>query len=287
MLKLTRHLYQWHADPRYFDYYERTLFNHRLGTIHPETGGTMYFLGLNPGSYKTFSSESGSFWCCTGSGVEEFSKLNDSIYFHDDIGVFVNLFVASELNWTEKSLRLRQMTRFPEQAGTSLLLDPARPVQLTLRIRVPWWATRGGSVRLNGRALDVFASPGSYLVLSRTWRKGDRVDVEMPMGLYTEGMPDDATMRAVLYGPLVLVGELGRVDPAAEKIFGVQGQRDKSNQNPLPVLKGDPAKPENWLKPVPQQPLTFRTQGQAADRTLLPLYRVLDQKYTVYWTMPG
>jgi DUF1680 family protein len=283
MLKLTRHLYQWNPDPRYFDYYERTLFNHRLGTIHPETGGTMYYLGLNPGSWKTFSTEFDSFWCCTGTGIEEYSKLNDSIYFHDDEGVYVNLFIASDLNWAEKGVRIRQTTQFPEQQGTSLSIEAANPVRMTLRIRVPWWATRGGAVRLNGKPLEGFASPGSYLVVSRVWQKGDRVDVELPMGLYTEAMPDDATIAAVLYGPIVLAGEMGRIDPTKEKMFGPASPTVRAHEVPLPVLRADLAKPGSWLKPLPDRPLTFRTSGQSEDMTLTPLYKILDQRYTVYW----
>ncbi len=285
MLKLTRHLYQWSPDPRYFDYYERTLFNHRLGTIHPETGASMYYLGLNPGSWKTFGTELASFWCCTGSGVEEYSKLNDSIYFHDDQGVYVNLFIASDVEWAEKGVRIRQSTKFPEQPGTALQVEAARPTQMTLRIRVPWWATRGASVRLNGRRIEMSAAPSSYLMLSRVWKKGDRVEVELPMQLHCEAMPDDATIAAVLYGPIVLAGEMGRIDPAQVKVFGPMGPAFKPVEVPFPELRGDPAAPESWLKPVPGRPLTFRTAGQSAEMTLTPLYKIIDQKYTVYWKM--
>ncbi len=116
MLKLTRHLYQWTGDPRYFDYYERTLLNHRIAAIDRETGATQYYLSIYPGAWKTFNTENDSFWCCTGTGVEEFSKLNDSIYFHDGNGLYVNLFIPSELNWSEKGLKIRQETNFPETA---------------------------------------------------------------------------------------------------------------------------------------------------------------------------
>ena len=126
MMKLTRHLYGWTADPRYFDYYERTMINHRLGTIYPKTGATQYYLSLTPGAWKTFNTEDKSFWCCTGTGVEEFSKLQDSIYWRDSEGLYVNQFIPSELDWAEKGFRLRQETRFPEQQATTR--PPMRPV---------------------------------------------------------------------------------------------------------------------------------------------------------------
>lgn len=283
LLKLTRRLYQWSADPRFMDYYERTLINHRLGTIHPETGASMYYLGLNPGSWKTFGTEFDSFWCCTGSGVEEYSKLNDSIYFHDDDGIYVNLFIASELNWAQKGVRLRQITRFPEEEGTTLEIDAARPLPLILRIRIPWWAERGGSVLLNGKPLGSFAGPSGYLMITRVWNKGDRVEVRLPMNLYIESMPDDATIAAVLYGPVVLAGEMGRTDPAHEPMFGPMGPTTKTNENPFTVLRSNAARPETWLNPDPQKTLVFRTAGQEREFTLSPLYKILDQRYTVYW----
>jgi len=200
MLKLTRHLYSWTAEPSYFDYYERVLLNHRLGTIQPKTGFTQYYLSLYPGAWKTFNTEDQSFWCCTGSGVEEYSKLNDSIYWRDNEGVFVNLFIPSELNWVEKGFRLRQETKFPEQPSTALVVTASKPVQMAMHLRVPAWLKSAPAVKVNGRALEASASPGSYLTLSRTWKTGDRVEMELPMHLSVEAMPDDPKTQAFLYG---------------------------------------------------------------------------------------
>jgi DUF1680 family protein len=281
MLKLTRRLYQWTADPRYFDYYERTLFNHRLGTIHPETGGSMYYLPLQSGSWKVFGTDFDSFWCCTGTGVEEFAKANDSIYFHDDEGIFVNLFMASELNWQQKGLRLRQETKFPEQQGTSLVIQAAQPTRMTLRIRIPCWLERGGKASVNGAPVAGFAGPGGYLVISRIWRNGDRVQVSLPMKLYAWPMPDDAGLQAIMYGPLVLVGKLG---PAPkEAMFGRMGPDLKGQKLSLPAFKAAAADPASWIKPVAGQPLTFQTAGQKQNVTLVPFYKVYDQRYAVYW----
>ena len=130
MLKLARHVYGWTADPRVLDYYERTLFNSRLGTQNLEDGGMSYFLPLGSGYWKYFNSPYDSFWCCTGTGVEEFAKTADTIYFHDDHGIFVNLFIASEVNWPEKGLRLEQQTNFPEEEGTTLVFHTERPIDM-------------------------------------------------------------------------------------------------------------------------------------------------------------
>lgn len=281
MLKLARHLYSWTGDPRYFDYYERSLLNMRLGTIDPQTGHTQYYLSLTPGAWKTFNTEDASFWCCTGSGVEEYSKLNDSIYWQDDGGVYVNLFIASELNWQEKGLRLRQETRFPESPVTTIAITADKPVPTAIRIRIPEW-TAGATVKLNGRALEVTGSPESYYTISRTWKTGDRIEVSMPMHLRQESMPDDPKQLAFLYGPLVLAGDLGAEGLTEQMITGPNTpQVRRAPQIQIPTLRatGDPA---TWIKPG-ERALAFRTTGQAIDVALSPINSIFGRRYNVYW----
>jgi hypothetical protein len=283
MMKLTRRLYQWTADPCYFDYYERTLFNHRLGTLHPETGGSMYYLPLRTGARKVFGADFDAFWCCTGTGVEEYAKLNDSIYFHDGRGLYVNLFIASELDWKEKGVKVRQQTNFPEQEGTALTFTAAKPVQMALCIRIPVWATRGGSAKVNGTPVNAFASPGSYLTIARTWKTGDRLELSLPMSLYSWPMPDDETLQAFMYGPLVLVGAVSDEKLTKEQMYG-RGLGPEARRQPvvLPDFRGDGRNLPAWIK-ASNQPLTFRTTGQERDVTLVPFYRMYDQRYGVYW----
>ena len=282
MMKLTRQLYGWTGDPRYFDYYERTLVNHRIGTIHPETGATQYYLSLTPGTWKTFNTEDKSFWCCTGTGVEEYSKLNDSIYWHDNDGLYVNLFVPSELNWAEKGLRVKQETSFPEQAGTTLVVGADRPVQLALRLRIPEWASSGGSVKINGKALEAFGAPGSYLAISRTWHDGDRVELTMPMRLRIEAMPDDSKTQAVLYGPVVLAGDLGTEGLTEALIVGPNAPRPNRVPISVPSFHAPSADPASWIK-AGEKPLAFRTSGQQQNVSLVPLNRIFGRRYSVYW----
>jgi DUF1680 family protein len=281
MLKLTRHLYQWTADPRYFDYYERSMLNMRLGTIHPETGATQYYLSLTPGAWKTFNTEDQSFWCCTGTGVEEYTKLNDSIYWHDDAGLYVNLFIASELDWNDKGFHLRQHTRFPEESSTRLLVDVDRPVHLSLRIRIPEW-TSSATIKINGKPLDASANAGSYLTISRMWRKHDQIDVDLPMHLRVESMPDDHSMQAFLYGPLVLAGDLGEVSKELTVGSNVPPLR-RAQPIEVPTFKasGDVT---SWIKPG-DKPLTFHTTGQAKDIAMQPINNIFGRRYSVYWTV--
>jgi uncharacterized protein len=276
MLKLTRRLYGWTADPRYFDYYERSLFNHRIGTILPDKGYTQYYLSLVPGTYKTFGTEDNSFWCCTGTGVEEYAKINDSIYWRDGDGIYVNLFIPSELNWAEKGFKLRQETRFPEQQGTSLAVTVDRPTQMALRLRIPAWLSSGPTVKLNGRPLDATAAPGSYLTLSRTWKTGDRIEMDLPMHLSAEAMPDDPHTQAFLYGPIVLAGDLGSEGLEERMLIGPSAPRPAGSIQ-IPALKAS-GELTSWMKPA-DKPLSFRAAGQS----LVPLNSIFGKRYVVYW----
>ena len=290
MLKLTRHLYSWNPNPRYFDYFERTLVNHRIGTIHPKTGWTQYYVSYTPGAWKTFCNEDQNFWCCTGTGVEEYSKLNDSIYWHDEDGLYVNLFVPSELDWAEKGLKVRQEGDFPRAQSTVLTITAAKPQAMALRLRVPVWAA-GSTVKVNGKALDAEAEPGSYLAIHRTWKTGDRVEMTLPMRLSVEAMPDDAGMQAFLYGPMVLAGDLGNEGLADELTYGQKGPA--LNERPgvasvpaieIPTFHAGGADPAAWIKPG-DAPLTFHTTGQKKDVKLLPFNSLFDRRYSVYWTV--
>jgi DUF1680 family protein len=301
MLKLTRHLYGWTARPHYFDYYERALFNHRYGTILPDKGYTQYYLSLVPGAWKTFGTEDHSFWCCTGTGVEEYAKVNDSIYWRDEDGLYVNLFIPSEVNWEEKGFQLRQDTHFPEEQATSLTITAAKAATMALRIRVPGWLRSAPTVKVNGRVLDASAAPGSYLAISRTWKAGDRIEMSLPMHLSVEAMPDDHSMQAFLYGPLVLAGDLGAEGLEESRVIGPEGpwfhppgseppagaQLGPDEPPPMPKLeiptfKAANADPASWIKPA-AGPMTFRTVGQQKDITLRPFNGIFGKRYSVYW----
>jgi uncharacterized protein len=279
MMKLTRHLLGWTADARLMDYYERTLFNHRLGTVNPEDGTMMYYLPLVSGYWKTFGKPFDSLWCCTGTGSEEYAKLTDTIYFHDDDSVYVNLFIDSELEWPEKGIRLRQETGFPEQQASTLTITAKNPVTLAIHVRIPYWV-QGGSVKINGATLPAFASPSSYLSLTRTWNTGDKIELSLPMGLHIDRMPDDETIQAVMYGPLVLAG---RFDAVSKEMLYGDFEPKKNVEEKVPDIVADPNQPTAWIEPDPKQTLMFKAVGQSQPITMVPLYQVIRERYAVYW----
>lgn len=279
MLKLTRHMFGWAPQAHYMDYYERVLFNHRLGTMDPETGTTMYYYPLASGYSKVYATPFDSFWCCNGTGVEEFAKFNDTIYFHDDNSVFVNLFIASELDWPEKNFKLRQETDFPRQQGTKLTVLGDAPSNVALRIRIPYWV-RGGDVKVNGKVLPAFASPSSYLSLLGPWKKGDIIELSLPMDLHLSHMPDDDTVQAVMYGPLVLAGKYG--EAPREHWYDSNYER-KSNPGPAaPPITANVYDASSWVE-VGKEPLTFRGMGQDKPITLVPMSHIVHEDYGVYW----
>ena len=278
MMKLTRHLFSWSAQARFMDYYERVLLNHRMGTIDPETGTTVYHLPLGNGYSKIYAKPFDSFWCCSGTGAEEFAKLTDTIYFHDEDSIFVNLYTASDVDWTEKGIRLTQQTSFPDEDRTALIVSAANTVDIDVKLRIPYWA-RTGSVKVNGRTMPAFANPGSYLVLRGPWKNGDRIELTLPMHLHASPMPDKESLQAVMYGPLVLAARF-KEEPR-EKWYRHFTADEKQEAAATLQFKGKLDNPSSWLEPSGDK-LTFRTVKQTQAVTFAPLSRIVHERYSVY-----
>ena len=281
MMKLSRHLYSWTAQPKYIDYYERNLFNHRLGTIQPETGLTSYFLSLTPGSWKTVGTEDNSFWCCNGTGLEEFSKLNDTIYFHDDQSVFVNLYVASSLHWKARGIRLKQTTEFPIEPRTTIAVDESMSEPWSLNLRIPSWTSGDVAVSINGKPVEGTAAPGSYFNIRRIWKRGDRVEVQLPMQLRLEVIPDDPTWKAFCYGPLVLAGQFPATGINDALLHNNQGPEVGKMPLQVPSIEGSDAILLTKMKSAGAQ-LTFLLDTGGGTVTLKPLFQSWD-RFAVYW----
>jgi len=289
MLKLTRHLFTWSPEAAYADYYERAFFNGIMPTQHPADGEKAYYTPLASGYWKLFGTAGQGFWCCHGSGVENFAKAGDGIYFHDAQGMYVNLFIASEVHWPEKGVRLIQDTTFPESDNVSLTVrTDIKAVRMKLRVRVPYWATAGNTAKLNGKPLPIDTMPGNYFIVDRVWRDRDRLELRLPLSLHVATMPDDSSVRAFMYGPLVLAGRLGtegitddnrRAGPTPPR--AVPEYKDAKPPK-APELTA-PDDPFSWIKAVDGRTLEFRTIGQPKDFTLVPLYRLFDERYAVYW----
>lgn len=286
MLKLSRHLFSWTASARVMDFYERGLYNHILASQDPETGMMIYYCPLKPGAFRTYSTRDASFWCCVGTGLENHARHPESVYFHNDEALYVNLFMPSELTWREKGLVVTQRTRYPEDDTTRLLFEAPSPVRVVLKIRHPSWAGRGMSVTVNGAPVPVPGPAGSYATIDREWKTGDVVDARVPMTLRLEAMPDDPTVVAVLYGPILLAGDLGSAGLDAARRYGPSAPPLARVQTvEVPVFVATHERLLASIAPVSGSPLTFKSAGigQPGDVTLVPLYKAHNIRYTAYW----
>lgn len=285
MLKLTRSVFSWDPSATTMDYYERALYNQILGSQDPDSGGMTYFYSLKPGHFKIYSTPFDAMWCCVGSGIENHSKYADTIYSHNEDSLWVNLFIPSELDWQEKGVRVRMETKFPSEDLITLTVNTKKSQQLDLKVRVPYWATKGAEVTINGKKQDVKSTPESYLTLSRQWKDGDKITVRLPMSLHLRPARDKKDLVTIMYGPSVLAGELGS-EGMPKDVSSNQSAHSGAQDPPVPVLLVDPSKPLSaWLKRVPGETLRFKTVGvgKPNDVTLIPLSDLHHQRYTVYW----
>lgn len=288
MLKLTRHLFMWnpHQDD-WMDFYERGLYNHILASQDPALGRFVYLMSLEPGTYKTYSTAENSFWCCVGTGMENHAKYGDTIFLHNEHSLWVNLFIPAEVNWRERGVMVRQETRFPEEDTTRLVITCREPTRFDLKIRHPGW-TRELMIAVNGADLRLSTPPGSYVPIIREWHDGDVVDVRFPMSLHVETLPGVSDTVALLYGPIVLAGQLGQEDMPSPY---VRNQLDQARfphpEVPAFVTEATDSS-SSWLSRVEmisRSPMLFRTRGlaQPRDVMLAPFFQTHQQRHAVYW----
>jgi DUF1680 family protein len=275
MLKLSEHLFEWEARVNVADFYERALFNHILASQNPNDGHVVYNLSLDMGGFKAFQDPE-DFTCCIGTGMENHSKYGMNIFYHGENELYVFQYIASELTWKEKEMKVVQRTRYPEEQGSTLEFTTEDPVRLAVKLRYPSWARNGMEVLINGKRKQVKQEPGSFVTVERTWKSGDVLEVKLPFSLRLESMPDDSSRVAVMYGPLVMAGDLGPLD-------------DSVSKDPMyvPVLMTEKRDPSEWLKPVDGKVNTFITinTGRPRDVELKPFYTFYDRRYTVYWDL--
>jgi DUF1680 family protein len=290
MLQLTEALYRAHGAPSMIDFYERTLYNHILPAHDPERGMFVYYTSMRPGHYRVYSDEFDSMWCCVGTGMESPAKYGQMVYAYDAESLYVNLFIPAELHDARRGLTLRQETRFPNEPRTKLTIESKAPAQFTLKIRHPWWLAPGEmQVRVNGRKQDVATNAGTYAVLTREWKANDAVEIEFAMRLRVEALPNDPRYVALLYGPILLAGELGRDGLRKEDFWGLVGStaRHPLPEEDVPVFVGARDEIVKHIERAAADRLQFQTTGLAkpADVRLVPFYDLHFSRYSIYWRL--
>ena len=304
MLKLTRRLFSFRPDAFYGDYHERALFNHILASIDPEDGRTSYMVPVGRGVQQEYQDMLRSFTCCVGTGMENHALHGYGIYYESADTMWVNLFAPSTAQFTTARARLDMATDFPDGESATITLTLPAPKRFTLAVRRPSWAGDGFRVKVNGEPVeqpplaslragaaggrpmvddDRVLQPSTYVELDRTWRTGDRVELTLPKSLRLEPTPDNRQVAAIMWGPLVLAGDLG---PRRD------GRGGAAAADPVPVLVSSGRPVAEWVAPNGPRPGDFRAQqvarvpgqpGTPTDVSLAPFYRTHRRRYSVYF----
>ena len=292
MLRLTKMLYATTGNTHYMDYYERALYNHILSTINPIQGGFVYFTPMRPGHYRVYSQPQTSFWCCVGSGMENHARYGEMIYSHKgDKELIVNLFIPSVLTWGKTVVE--QVNSFPAEEGTTLMINPKKPAEFTVSIRVPEWTESARmNAKVNGEPVEAIHEDG-FLKIERRWTKGDKLSVDLPMRLRAVQLPDMTENYSFMYGPVVLAASLGKDDQlgmyADDSRGGHIAAGKKLPLNEMPLIVGDMDDMLSRISKVEGKPLTFKMTGLAPlkykEMTLVPFSTLHECRYMVYWPL--
>ncbi|WP_427181463.1 beta-L-arabinofuranosidase domain-containing protein [Paenibacillus sp. TC-CSREp1] len=287
MMHLTKQLFAWNPDSTYMDYYENAIYNHILGTQDPDTGNKTYFASTLQGHYKIYGTRDTAWWCCTGSGMENPGKYAEAIYYEHERDLYVNLYMASELDWASQGLTLKLQTDFPYSEKVTLTITEGS-ASAHLRLRVPSWLQEPMTATVNGDSAQSYTrlEPG-YLSIDRTWTAGDVISITLPMALRKYTARDDAHKVAFLYGPIVLAGALGSEGLPEDTII------DETALNPktaaVPVIWTEEEDVRKWINVVDASKLTFELSKEVTSTgeavKLIPFYAVHHEFYTVYWPL--
>lgn len=284
MLKLTRELYKITGESKYADYYENTFINAILSSQNSETGMTTYFQPMATGFFKVYSSATEHFWCCTGSGMENFSKLDDSIYYKSENSIYMTQFTSSTVNWAEKGLKITQNAELPNVTFT---IEGSANAEIVLR--VPDWCADTPTVTINGEEIKAKEENG-HLRLSREWQNGDVIEYTLPMQVVAYSLPDNENTVAFKYGPWVLSANMGNREMNTTTTgVNVTIPLLDANLSDVFVIKEGTIK--NWLKNINENlvregdTLNFTLKGTNQNLVFSPHYKQHENRYGIYFTL--
>ncbi len=313
MLKMSRQMFSLTPDVHYADFHERALFNHAMASINPDNSRMCYMVPVGPGVTHEYQDMFESFTCCVGTGMENHALAGDGMYYESGDKLWVNIYAPSTAQWPDAGVHLAMDTDFPIGETARLTMQVRKPKEFTLAMRRPYWAD-GFAVKVNGIEVPdqkttpdtaaprgvtprkpMYSSPvpvSSYLEVKRTWRSGDVVEVTLPKRLHLERTPDVPSRASIMWGPLVLAGDLGPVPPHRH----VAGE-DEVIVHPeviVPTLVAADMPLDSWMKPVAGAAGHFRTvgvgheqdaDGNAHEVDLVPFYQLHDRTYSTYWDL--
>lgn len=314
MLKLTRILFSLWPDGHYADFLERALFNHVLGSIDPEDGRMCYMVPVGRAVQREYQDMFRSFTCCVGSGMENHALHGLGLYYESQNKLWVNLYAPSRAEWDTMDVQIQMETDFPEGEMAKISLTLKKPQEFILALRRPWWVGGGFEIKINGQpikeadflygALPEVDNPqyflserekkvSPYVEIKRVWKSGEIIEIRLPKSLHLEPAPDDPSVTAILWGPLVLAGDLGPERGRIRRGEEVQPAAKPAVVSPAPpLLVASPGPANEWVKPVADKPGYFRIMGvgrnldepeKIVEIDLVPFYRLHRRTYSAYW----
>lgn len=300
MLKLTQFLFKMNPKAEYADFYERALYNHILSTQHPEHGGYVYFTSMRPGHYRVYSQPNSGMWCCVGTGMENHGKYGEFIYTHNGKDeLYVNLFIASRLNWKENGATFTQTTQFPYEESSRIMVNLKKSRKFTVMVRCPEWTDAGFSVKVNGQEYATDAEPSSYVAVERKWKNGDVIEINLPMRTIIEPLQNEEEYLAVKRGPIVLAARTSQEH--LDGLISNDGRWAHIASGPLTPLAETPimiggreeiCEKLISMKPVAGKPLHYIVSGLFDESRypsveLEPFFSLHDSRYAIYFLTLG
>lgn len=280
MIKMSRTLFSVEPDVRYADFHERALFNHILASQDPDDGRVCYMVPVGRGVQHEYQDKFEDFTCCVGTGMESHALHGYGIYYESGDKLWVSLYASTIAKWKSAGVQIETTTDFPSGESASLRITPEKPKKFTLALRRPYWAGTGFSVKVNGHALKHVPPADSYVEVTRIWKRDDVITVTLPKTLRTEPLPDNPQRFAVMWGPLVLAGDLG-----PEVVPSKKAEEENLAARSAPVMVADAMPVEKWLKPIAGKPGEFLSAsvGPASDVRFVPFYQLPRRRYAIYW----
>lgn len=286
MLKMSRKLFMITGDKKYADYYENTFINAILSSQNPKTGMTMYFQPMATGYFKVYSTEFTKFWCCTGTGMENFTKLGDSIYFRDEEGITVNMFLSSEVNCPELGIKLVQESQIPKKDTVRFIVHLTDGIQkdAKIRLRIPSWA-KDASVTADDKKIT---AEDGYFCVDGKWKDGDTILYTCKCSVISKGLPDCENVFSFFYGPVLLSADLG-CENMTDTTTGVDVTIPSDKQAGEETIKVTEGNVKNFIATIDShmkrkgETLSFSLEGTDRRLTFSPHYKKARERYGIYW----
>jgi uncharacterized protein len=283
MIKMARTLFTLDPESRYADFVERADLNAILGGQDPEDGRVSYMVPVGRGVQHEYQTKFDSFTCCVGSQMEAHAFHAYGIYDESGNKLWITQYAPTTVDWASQGMKFEMITDLPMGDSATFKVTSGKKMA-TLAFRRPYWVGSGFSVKVNGAAVKNVSNPDSFIEVSRKWKPGDTVELILPKTLRKEPLPDNPNRMAIMWGPLVLAGDLG---PEAARGRGrrQEGVAPPPAPEPAPALVTAELNVDGWLKPVAGEPGAFRTSnvGLKQDIVFHPFYEMPRRRYAIYW----